>query len=77
MKIALRDLQAQEAILGFDVGFSRDLNSPENIRLGKFRVSFQAEESPVLRYLGIDSARYRPAIDALLNDLIISLASVA
>ena len=29
-----------------------------------------AEEAPVLRYLGIQSARYRPALDALLDDLL-------
>lgn len=69
MKIALRDLKAQEAILGYRVGFTRDLNSPENIRLGKFTVSFAAEEAPVLRHLGIQSARYRPAFEALLSDL--------
>ncbi len=77
MDTALRDLKAQEAILGYKVGFTRDLNSPENIRLGKFTVSFAAEEAPVLRYLGIQSARYRPAIDALLDDLILSLSAVA
>ena len=70
MEFALRDLQAGRHILGYKVKFTRDANSPENIRLGKFTVDFAAEEPPVLRFLGINSARYRPALDALLTDLI-------
>lgn len=73
MTFALRDIQATGDILGFRVGFVRDQNSPEQLRLGRFNVSFQAEEPPVLRYLGIQSARYRPALDALLDDLLNNL----
>ena len=70
MESSLRSLQADQDILGFQVGFDRDQNSPEEIRLGRFTVKFQAEEPPVLRYLGIQSARYRPALEAVLDDLI-------
>lgn len=70
MKFALRDIQATGDILGFEVGFNRDANSPEQLRLGRFTVKFAAEEPPVLRYLGIQSARYRPALDTLLRDLL-------
>ncbi len=70
MKFALRDLQADGDILGYRVLFTRDQNSPEQLRLGKFTVDFQAEEAPVLRYLGIRSQRYRPALDALLDELL-------
>lgn len=73
MKLALRDLQADGDILGYTVGFTRDQNSPEDLRLGKFTVNFAAEEAPVLRYLGIQSARYRPALDALLDQLLAQL----
>ena len=66
MKFALRDLQAQGDILGYRVSFTTDKNSPEQLRLGRFTVSFQAEEPPVLCYLGIESACYRPALDTLL-----------
>lgn len=69
MKDILIPLQAAEHILGFTVGFTKDANTPENLRLGKFTVGFQAEEAPVLRQLEITSARYRPAIDAMLDDL--------
>jgi uncharacterized protein len=70
MKSALRDLQAEGDILGYRVYFERDLNSPENIRQGRFVVNFDAEEAPVLRQLTIRSSRYRPALDALLDDLV-------
>lgn len=77
MTLALRDLQADGDILGFKVGFTRDQNSPENLRMGRFTVDFAAEEAPVLRYLGIRSSRYRPALDALLDDLLNNLDQVA
>lgn len=70
MKSALRDLQADGDILGFRVYFERDKNSPENLRLGSFVINFDAEEAPVLRKLGINSGRYRPALNALLEDLV-------
>lgn len=70
MNLALRDLKADGDILGYEIRFDRDQNSPEQLRLGKLTVRFAAEEAPVLRYLGIQSARYRPALDALLEDLL-------
>jgi phage tail sheath protein FI len=66
----LRDLKADEHILGGKVGFEKDKNSPENLRLGKFRLFFNAEEPPVLRRIDIDSRRHRPALEALLETLI-------
>ena len=69
MKIALRNLQARNDILGFEVGFQRDLNQPEDLRMGRFTVDFKAEEAPVLRRLDIQSYRYRPALDMLLDNI--------
>lgn len=66
----LRDLKANGDLLGYSVSFPRDLNTPEQIRLGKISISFQAEEPPVLRYIGLSSARYRPALDTLFADLL-------
>lgn len=77
MKFALRDLQADGDILGYKVGFARDQNSPEQLRLGRFTVDFAAEEAPVLRYLGLRSSRYRPALDALLDNLLTRLDQTA
>jgi hypothetical protein len=76
MAFAMRDLKADGDLLGYKVDFTRDQNSPEQLRLGKFTVNFAAEEPPVLRYLGIQSARYRPALDALLDDLLSQLDAV-
>lgn len=73
MTFGLRDIQATGDLLGFRVGFNRDSNSPEQLRLGRFTVAFRAEEPPVLRYLGVQSARYRPALDMLLSDLLMQL----
>lgn len=75
MEFALRDLQATGDILGFKVQFDRDLNSPENLRLGKVNISFKAEEAPVLRYLGVQSGRYREALNALLDDLVAQVSA--
>lgn len=73
MKSELRSLKADGDILGYKVGFSPDQNTPEDLRAGKFTVSFAAEEPAPLRYLGIESARYRPALDALVNELVAQL----
>lgn len=76
METALRNLKADGDILGFEIKFVRDQNSPEELRQGRFTINFAAEEAPVLRYLGIQSARYRPALDALLTDLLAQVGSV-
>lgn len=70
MTVILRDLKADEHILGGRVGFEADKNSPDNMRLGKFRVFFAAEEPPVLRRVDIDSRRDRDALTAMLDTLI-------
>jgi phage tail sheath protein FI len=69
METILRDLKASGAILGYKVEFRADTNSPENIRAGRIVVSFEAEEAPVLRHIGIQSARSRTAVDALISEL--------
>ena len=66
----LTDLQADNHILGHKVGFEANKNSPDNIRLGRIRVNFAAEEAPVLRRIDIDSRRYRPALDLLVNEIL-------
>ena len=76
MGFAMRDLKADGDILGYEVKFTRDQNSAEELRQGRFTVNFAAEEAPVLRYLGIHSARYRPALDALLDDLLAQVDAV-
>jgi phage tail sheath protein FI len=69
MEFFLRDLCADQHILGYKVNFRTEGNSPEQIRLGHLTVGFAAEEPPVLKHLTIESARYREAIDAMVSDL--------
>ncbi|WP_065755192.1 hypothetical protein [Bradyrhizobium paxllaeri] len=69
MNFFLRDLQAQDHILGYKVDFKGSYNSAEQIRLGHLTVGFAAEEPPVLRKITTLSARYRPAIDAMVSQL--------
>jgi len=69
MRFFLRDLQADQHILGYRVNFRTEGNTPEQIRLGKLTVGFRAEEPPVLKHLTIESSRYREAIDAMVADL--------
>jgi phage tail tube protein FII len=73
MDTGLRNLKADGNILGYEVKFTRDQNTPGELRQGRFTINFAAEEAPVARYLGIQSARYRPALDALLDDLLANL----
>jgi phage tail sheath protein FI len=78
MKFFLRDLHADQHILGYKVNFRAEGNSPEKIRMGKLTVGFKAEEPPVLKHITIESSRYREAIDAMVADLAtqLNLASV-
>jgi uncharacterized protein len=69
MGFFLRDLQADQHILGYRVNFKSADNSAEKIRQGKLTVGFAAEEPPPLRHLITQSARYRPAIDAMVAQL--------
>lgn len=69
MEFALRDVKADGGLLGYRVSFQAEGNSPEQLRLGRVKVAFQAEEPPVLRRISISSGRYRDALDDLLADL--------
>lgn len=76
MDTGLRNLKADGDLLGYQIKFTRDQNTPEELRQGRFTVTFAAEEAPVLRYLGVQSARYRPALDALLDDLLSQVGTI-
>lgn len=69
MQFFLRDLHADQHILGYQVNFRTEGNSPEQIRLGHLTVGFKAEEPPVLKHITIESSRYREAIDSMVADL--------
>lgn len=69
VKSFLANLTALQQILGYQVNFQGNLNSDEQIRLGQLTIGFQAEEPPVLREITTMSARYAPAIDAMVSQL--------
>lgn len=69
VKTILDGLVADGAILGHRVSFRESDNSPEDLRAGQITVLFEAEEAPVLRRITLRSARYRPALEALIADL--------
>lgn len=69
IRFMLRDLKADDHILGGQVAFVAEGNSPEEIRAGHLTVAFAAEEPPVLKRLTVEHSRFRPAIDAMVADL--------
>ncbi|WP_262027564.1 phage tail protein [Microvirga sp. Mcv34] len=69
MKFFLRDLKADQHILGYKVGFQKDQNSAEEIRLGHLTISFAAEEPAVLRKITTESSRYREAVNEMVANL--------
>lgn len=73
----LRDHKAAGDILGYNEDvFLPDQNSPEQIRLGRLKLDLGIEQAPVLKTVHTDIRRYRPAVDALVNDVISRLNTV-
>jgi len=67
----LSDLEQKGAILpGWKVGFEQDKNNPENLRLGRIRTFYAAEEPPTLKHVSIDSRRNRESLNILIEDLV-------
>jgi phage tail sheath protein FI len=63
-------LLGDEHVLSWKVGFEKDKNSPEDLRLGKFRTFYKSEIPAPLRRLDIDGRRDRDALTAMLETLI-------
>jgi len=76
IKFMLRDHKVDDDILGFDVQFRADKNSPEQIRLGHLTVNLGIEPVPAFKVANHEVARYRPALDALVSEIIARLNSV-
>jgi len=78
MNFALRDLKADNDILGYQpVQFPDEQNPAEALRMGEVTVLFRAEEAPVLRKINILSGRYRPALEDMIGSLAAQLTGVA
>lgn len=65
----LSQLQANGDILDFRVGFDVAENTPTDLRQGRFNLYFKAEETPILRILGVSSYRYAEALGTLLDSI--------
>jgi len=76
IKFMLRDHKVDEDIIGYDVQFRADKNSPESIRLGHLTVNLGIEPVPAFKVANHEVARYRPALDALVGEIIARLNSV-
>ena len=77
IRFMLRDHQAAGDILGADVEFLADQNSPEQIRLGRLKVTPKIEPAPVFKLAEVETHRYRPALDGLVQDIIDRLEDAA
>ncbi len=77
LKFMLRDHKAANDILGYDVQFIADQNSPEQIRLGRLKVDLAVEPAPAFRLAQHDVRRYRPAVEGLVADIVARLSSAA
>lgn len=76
LKFMLRDHQADDDILGYDVQFRADKNSPEQIRLGHLTVNLGIEPAPAFKLAHHEVERYRPALTGLVSDIIARLNAV-
>ena len=77
IKFMLRDHKIAEDIIGYKVDFQANKNSPEQIRLGHLTVNLGIEPVPAFKVANHEVARYRPALEGLVNEIIARLNSVA
>jgi phage tail sheath protein FI len=56
------DLKANDCLIGWAVGFDSSVNTPDNLRAGKFRVFFDGEEPAPILQVTIDSGLDRTAL---------------
>lgn len=69
MEDVLMEIQSGGNLIGYRVNWRTKDNNASNIRKGWITVLFQAEEPAPLRKITTLSARYRPAIDAMVASL--------
>lgn len=75
IKYMLRDHKASNDILGYKVDFKKDLNSPEEVRLGHLTVTPRIEPGPAFRKATHEIRRYRDAVDAMVADIVSRIAA--
>ncbi|PRD42328.1 phage tail protein [Phyllobacterium phragmitis] len=77
MKFMLRDHKADEDILGYNLQFLEDKNSPEEIRLGRLTVNLGIEPAPAFKVANHEIRRYRPAVEGLVAEIVARLNATA
>lgn len=75
IKFMLRGHKVDEDIIGYDVQFRADKNNPEDLRLGHLTLNLGIEPVPAFKVANHEVARYRPALDALVGEIIARLNS--
>jgi len=75
MKAIGSELIRQKAVLGFKVGFEAARNSADNLRQGKFVVSYAQEEPAPIVQVTIDSRPYYEALEVELATLVAQAAT--
>ncbi len=75
-KFMLRDHKADDDILGSEVLFRADKNSPEQIRLGHLTVNLGIEPVAAFKLARHEIRRYRPAVEGLVADILARLSTV-
>lgn len=65
-----REMVLNGGSLGLKVSFDAESNNVENLRLGKFRITFANEEPPPIMQVGVDSKPYRKAMEITLEKII-------
>lgn len=75
VRFTLRDHKVDNDIIGYDVAFRADKNSPEQIRLGHLTVNLGIEPVPAFKVAHHEVARYRPGLDGLVSEIIARLNS--
>ncbi len=77
IRFMLRDHKVDDDILGSDVQFLADRNSPEEIRLGHLTVNIGIEPAPAFKLANHEVRRYRPAVEGLVAEIVARLSSVS
>lgn len=76
-KFLLRDHKVDDDILGYEIRFRADKNSPEQIRLGHLTVNLGIEPAPAFKVANHEVRRYRPALEGLVAEIIARLDAAA
>lgn len=77
LRFMLRDHNADNDILGWNVDFRASKNSPEEIRLGHLTVNLGIEPAPAFKVANHEVRRWRPAVEGLVSEIIARLNSAA